>query len=159
MKETIQFNLNHEKKEISVDPERTLLWVLRNDLELTGTKYGCGLGHCGSCTVLIDNKVVRSCMVTADFVQEKNILTIEGLGTEDKLNPVQQAFLDHDALQCGYCTPGMIVTATGLLYENSAPSRDEIIEAMDENLCRCGAHPRIIDAIQSASKSMKGGVK
>lgn len=159
MKETIQFNLNHEEKVLSVDPERTLLWVLRNDLELTGTKYGCGLGHCGSCTVLIENKAVRSCMVTADFVQGKNVLTIEGLGTEDKLNPVQQAFLDHDALQCGYCTPGMIVTATGLLYENSAPSRDEIIEAMDENLCRCGAHPRIIDAIQSASKSMKGGTK
>lgn len=159
MKETIQFNLNHEEKVLSVDPERTLLWVLRNDLELTGTKYGCGLGHCGSCTVLIENKAVRSCMVAADFVQGKNVLTIEGLGTEDKLNPVQQAFLDHDALQCGYCTPGMIVTATGLLYENSAPSRDEIIEAMDENLCRCGAHPRIIDAIQSASKSMKGGTK
>ena len=159
MKETIQFKLNHEEKVLSVEPERTLLWVLRNDLELTGTKYGCGLGHCGSCTVLIDNKAVRSCMVTADFVHGKTVLTIEGLGSENKLHPVQQAFLDHDALQCGYCTPGMIVAATGLLHENPEPTKNEIIEAMDENLCRCGAHPRIISAIQSASKAMKGGMR
>ena len=159
MKQKIRFSLNNELKEVSIDLERTLLWVLRNDFSLTGTKYGCGLGHCGSCTVLIDNKAVRSCMVTADFIKGKKVLTIEGLGTEDKLNPVQKAFLDHDALQCGYCTPGMIVAATGLLHENPAPSRDDIIEAMDENLCRCGAHPRIIDAIQSASKSMKGATK
>lgn len=159
MKETIQFNLNNEEKLISVDPERTLLWVLRNDLSLTGTKYGCGLGHCGSCTVLIDNKAVRSCMVTADFVKGKKVQTVEGLGTKEKLHPVQQAFLKHDALQCGYCTPGMIITATGLLHENPEPSRAEIIDAMDENLCRCGAHPRIIDAIQTASKAIKAGIK
>lgn len=157
MIETIRFKLNDEKKEISVDPERTLLWVLRNDISLTGTKYGCGLGYCGSCTVLINKKPVRSCMVTVDFVDGKDVITVEGLGTKDKLHPVQKAFVKHDALQCGYCTSGMIITATGLLYENPDPSRTEIIDAMEENLCRCGAHPRIIDAIQSASKEMKGG--
>jgi len=158
MKEIIQFKLNHEKKEISIDPERTLLWVLRNDFVLTGTKYGCGMGHCGSCTVLVNNKAVRSCMVTAEFVKGKEVVTVEGLGTKENLNPVQKAFLKHDALQCGYCTPGMIITATGLLYENPEPSRKEIIDAMEENLCRCGAHTRIIDAIQTASKEMKGGI-
>lgn len=158
MKEIIQFKLNHEKKEISIDPERTLLWVLRNDFVLTGTKYGCGMGHCGSCTVLVNNKAVRSCMVTTDFIKGKEVVTVEGLGTKENLNPVQKAFLKHDALQCGYCTPGMIITATGLLYENPEPSRKEIIDAMEENLCRCGAHTRIIDAIQTASKEMKGGI-
>lgn len=158
MKETIQFKLNDEPKELQIDPERTLLWVLRNDLTLTGTKYGCGLGHCGSCTVLINNKPVRSCMVPADFVKDKSVVTIEGLGTPQHMHPVQKAFVDHDALQCGYCTPGMIISATGLLMEHSNPTRAEIINALEENLCRCGAHPRIIDAIQSAAKNMKGGI-
>lgn len=157
MKEKIVFKLNNEDKEITVDPERTLLWVLRNDFVLTGTKYGCGMGHCGSCTVLINNKTVRSCQVTVDFVRGKDVLTIEGLGTKENMHPVQKAFLKHDALQCGYCTPGMIISATGLLHENPEPSRDEIIDAMDDNFCRCGAHTRIIDAIQTASKEMKGG--
>jgi aerobic-type carbon monoxide dehydrogenase small subunit (CoxS/CutS family) len=158
MEESIVFELNNLRKEIKVDPERTLLWVLRNDLSLTGTKYGCGMGHCGCCTVLIDNKPVRSCMVTADFVKGKKVVTIEGLGSEDNLHPVEQAFVDNDALQCGYCTPGMILTATGLLLENPDPTRSEIIDAMDENFCRCGTYTRIIDAIQSASKEMKGGL-
>jgi len=157
MKETIRFVLNNQAKEISVDPERTLLWILRNDLELTGTKYGCGMGYCGACSVLIDDKPVRSCMVTADFVNGKNVVTIEGLGTEENLHPVQKAFLKHDALQCGYCTPGMIIRATALLKDNPLPSRDDIILAMDDNFCRCGAHTRIIDAVQTASKELKGG--
>ena len=157
MKETIRFSLNNEQKEISLDGERTLLWVLRNDFVLTGTKYGCGMGHCGACTVLIDNKPVRSCMVNADFINNKNVVTIEGLGSKTNMHPVQKAFVEHDALQCGYCTPGMIITATGLLYENPEPSRDDIIEAMEENFCRCGAYTRIIDAIKSASKEMKSG--
>jgi len=157
MKETIRFVLNNQAKEITVDPERTLLWVLRNDLELTGTKYGCGMGYCGACSILIDDKPVRSCMVTADFVKGKNVTTIEGLGTEDNLHPVQKAFLKHDALQCGYCTPGMIIRATSLLKDNPMPSRDEIILAMDDNFCRCGAHTRIIDAVQTASTELKGG--
>ncbi|MCK5280527.1 MAG: (2Fe-2S)-binding protein [Cyclobacteriaceae bacterium] len=158
MKDTIHFELNNQPKELVLDRERTLLWVLRNDYTLSGTKYGCGMGHCGSCTVLIDKKPVRSCMVTADFVNGKNVVTIEGLGTKSSLHPVQKAFVQHDALQCGYCTPGMIMTATGLLYENPDPTRQEIIDAMEENFCRCGAYTRIIDAIQSASKEMKGGI-
>ena len=158
MKETIQFKLNNKKQKINIDPERTLLWVLRNDLVLTGTKYGCGMGHCGACSVLVDKKAVRSCMVTVDFIKNKSVVTIEGLGSSENLHPVQKAFLKHDALQCGYCTPGMIISATSLLNENPEPSRDDIINAMDENLCRCGAHPRIIKAIQSASKELKGGI-
>jgi aerobic-type carbon monoxide dehydrogenase small subunit (CoxS/CutS family) len=157
MKETISFVLNNQTKEITVDPERTLLWVLRNDLGLTGTKYGCGMGYCGACSVLIDDKPIRSCMVTTDFVKGKKVVTIEGLGTEENLHPVQSAFLKHDALQCGYCTPGMIIRAAALLKDNPLPSRNEIILAMDDNFCRCGAHTRIIDAIQSASKEPKGG--
>lgn len=157
MKETIRFVLNNQTKEITVDPERTLLWVLRNDLELTGPKYGCGMGYCGCCSILVDDKPVRSCMVTADFVKDKRVVTIEGLGTEENLHPVQKAFLKHDALQCGYCTPGMIIRATAFLKSNPMPSRDEIILAMDDNFCRCGAHTRIIDAVQTASKELKGG--
>ena len=158
MEETIHFELNNTPKEFVMDRERTLLWVLRNDYILTGTKYGCGMGHCGSCMVLIDKKPVRSCMVTVDFVNGKKVVTIEGLGTRTDLHPVQKAFMDHDALQCGYCTPGMIMTATGLLYENPEPTRKEIIDSMEENFCRCGAYTRIIDAIQTASKEMNGGI-
>ncbi len=158
MNETIRFELNNQSKELVLDQERTLLWVLRNDLTLTGTKYGCGMGHCGCCTVLIDNKTVRSCQVTADFINGKKVTTIEGLEVKGNLHPVQKAFIDHDALQCGYCTPGMIIAATGLLYENPAPTREEIIDAMEDNFCRCGAYTRIIDAIQAASKEMKGGI-
>ncbi len=158
MKETIRFELNNQPKELVVDPDRTLLWVLRNDLTLTGTKYGCGMGHCGSCTVLIDKKPTRTCMVTADYVNGKKVVTIEGLGTRAGMHPVQKAFMQHDALQCGYCTPGMIMTAAGLLYENPEPTRNEIIDVMEENLCRCGTYTRIIDAIQTAAKEMKGGI-
>lgn len=157
MKQTIRFKLNDQQKELNIDPERTLLWVLRNDLVLTGAKYGCGMGHCGSCSVLVDNKAVRSCMVTADFVEGKEVVTIEGMSNGEELSPVQEAFVKHDALQCGYCTPGMIVTATGLLHENPEPTKAEIIDAMEENFCRCGTYNRIIDAIQTASKTMKGG--
>ena len=158
MKETIRFNLNGQQKELILEQERSLLWVIRTDFEMTGTKYGCGLGHCGSCTVLVNKKAVRSCMVTADFVNGKDVVTIEGLRKNGALNPVQKAF-DHESLQCGFCTPGMIMNATGLLYENTAPSREEIIEVMEENLCRCGSYGRIIDAIQTASSAVKGGIE
>lgn len=158
MKQKLRFTLNGKQKELTVDPERTLLWVLRDELELTGTKYGCGMGHCGSCTILVNNKPVRSCMVTADFIEGKRVVTIEGIGTPERLNPVQQAFVNNDALQCGYCTPGMIMTATGLLMDNPKPSRSEIINAMEENFCRCGTYNRIIDAIEEASKTMNGGI-
>lgn len=159
MKETIRFNLNGQQKELVLEQERSLLWVIRTDFAMTGTKYGCGLGHCGSCTVLVNKKAVRSCMVTADFVNGKDVVTIEGLRKNGALNPVQKAFIDHESLQCGFCTPGMIMNATGLLYENTAPSREEIVEVMEENLCRCGSYGRIIDAIQTASEAVKGGVE
>lgn len=159
MKETIKFKLNGQNKELILERERSLLWVIRIDFEMTGTKYGCGLGNCGACTVLVNKKPVRSCMVTADYVDGKDVLTIEGLRKNGELNPVQKAFIEHESLQCGFCTPGMIMNATGLLYENPEPSKGEIIEVMDENLCRCGSYGRIIDAIHSASKAVKGGVK
>ncbi len=143
--------------QVSVDPERSLLWLIRTDLNFTGTKYGCGLGHCGACTVLVDNKAVRSCMVTADYVSDKEVVTIEGLAKNGKLHPVQEAFVKHDALQCGFCTPGMIMNAYSLLYSNPTPSRQEIVDGMEENLCRCGSYIRVIQAIETASKAMKGG--
>ena len=157
MAQKIKFELNGKPKEVTITSNQTLLWVLRNNLTLTGTKYGCGMGYCGACTVLIDNKPVRTCMVTADFADGKKVMTIEGLGSLEHLHPVQKAFASHDALQCGYCTPGMIMTATGLLLDNPDPSREEIIDAMEENFCRCGTYTRIIDAIQSAAEEMKGG--
>lgn len=156
---SIKFRLNGQDKVLTVELERSLLWLIRNDFEMTGTKYGCGMGHCGACTVLVNKKPVRTCMVTADFIDGKDIVTIEGLEKNGELNPVQKAFVEHESLQCGFCTPGMIMNATGLLYENPDPSREEIIDVMEENLCRCGSYGRIIDAIQDASKSVKGGVK
>jgi aerobic-type carbon monoxide dehydrogenase small subunit (CoxS/CutS family) len=159
MAETIKFNLNGQEKTFEMTRERTLLWVLRTDYQLTGTKYGCGMGYCGACTVLVNKRPVRSCMVTADYVDGKDVVTIEGLKQNGELNPVQKAFVDHESLQCGFCTPGMIMNATGLLYENPEPSKQEIIDVMEENLCRCGSYGRIIEAIQSASKAVKGGVE
>ncbi len=157
MEEKIRFTLNGRKTEITVDPGRTLLWVLRNRLGLTGTKYGCGNGFCGSCTVLINDEPERSCTIPVGDVSGKRVLTIEGLSRNGKLHPLQQAFIDNDAMQCGYCTPGMILTAAGLLLKNQSPSRQEIVDALEDNLCRCGAHEHIIDAVESASKVMKGG--
>ena len=157
MEETIRFTLNKEEVELVTDPNQILLWVLRNHFGLTGTKYGCGIGFCGACTVLIDNEPVRSCMMPVSEVAGKSVVTIEGLEADGKLHPLQQAFIDHDALQCGYCTSGMIITAVGLLERNPSPTRDEIISGMEDNLCRCGAHTRIIDAVEEASNVMKGG--
>jgi carbon-monoxide dehydrogenase small subunit len=157
MEETIKFQLNGEKTEALIDPNQTLLWVLRNHFGLTGTKFGCGMGFCGSCTVLIDNEPVRSCQLAVSEVTGKRVVTIEGLATNGKLHPVQKAFVEHDALQCGYCTPGMIMNAAGLLLKNPTPSVQEIKDGMENNLCRCGAHVRIVEAVQSASNEMKGG--
>lgn len=159
MEQKIQFTLNGKKTEILIDPNFTLLWVLRNKFNLTGTKYGCGMGYCGSCAVLIDQDAVRSCTVPMSDIAGKRITTIEGLEKNGKLHPVQQAFVENDALQCGYCTPGMIMNAVGLLNKNPNPSQQEIIEGMEENLCRCGAHIRIVKAIDSAAKVMKGGTR
>ena len=155
MEKTISFQLNGKKTDVLIDPSETFLWVLRNHLGLTGTKFGCGEGLCGSCTILIDNEPVRSCQLSIGDVTGKNIVTIEGLPIKDKLHPVQKAFVEHDALQCGYCTPGMIMNATGLLLKNPSPTTQEIIEGMEDNLCRCGAHKRIIEAVQTAAKGMK----
>lgn len=160
MAKKIQFQLNGKNMELTINPDESLLWVIRShkDLNLTGTKYGCGLGYCGACTVLIDDKPERSCMITADFIEGRKVTTIEGLAQGQKLHPVQKAFVENDAMQCGYCTSGLIMQATGLLNENPEPTKQEIIDGMDENLCRCGTHVRVIKAIQSASKELKGGI-
>ena len=157
MEKLIRFTLNGKKTEITVDPTLTLLWVLRDQLGLSGTKYGCGEGLCGSCTVLIDNEVYRSCSIQIGDTAGQSIITIEGLSSNGQLHPLQSAFIEKDALQCGYCTPGMIISAYGLLLNNPEPTREEVIEGMEGNLCRCGAHIRIIEAIQSAGREMKGG--
>ncbi len=157
MEEIVQFNLNGRETEITIDPTLTLLWVLRNQFGLTGTKYGCGIGFCGACTIILDNEAVRSCLLPVGDVAGRKVLTIEGLAVNGKPHPIQKAFMEHDALQCGYCTPGMIMHAYGLLLKNPEPSRQEVIDGMEENLCRCGAHIRIIEAIQSAAREMNGG--
>ena len=157
MKETIRFQLNGEKIEAMIDSSQTLLWALRNHFGLTGTKFGCGMGFCGSCTVLVDKEPVRSCQIAVSDIAGKNVVTIEGLAKNGKLHPVQKAFVEHDALQCGFCTPGMIMNATGLLLKKPSPSTQEIKEGMENNLCRCGAHVRIIEAVHTAAKEMKGG--
>lgn len=159
MEETVSFQLNGKKTDVLIDPTQTLLWVLRNHFGLTGTKYGCGMGFCGSCTILIDNEAVRSCTISVGEVKGKDVVTIEGLAKNGELHPVQKAFVEHDAMQCGYCTPGMIMNATGLLIKNPAPTKEEIKLGMEDNLCRCGAHVRIVEAIQTASEEMKGGNK
>ena len=157
MIDAIKFKLNDKPLELKVDGERKLLWALRSDLNLTGTKYGCGEGICGACTVLINNKATRSCQVTVKEIKGKEVITIEGLMKNGRLHPLQKAFLDQNALQCGFCTSGMILNAYSLLLEKPRPTEAEIIEGMDDNLCRCGAHIRIIQAIQNAAKEMRGG--
>ena len=157
MSKTIRFKLNGQAKSLTVDRERMLLWVLRTDFGLTGTKFGCGEGFCGACTVLVNNEAVRSCQLPVKEVDGKKVITIEGLAKNDKLHPLQEAFIKHDALQCGYCTPGMILNAYDLLIKNSRPTLKEIKDGMDENLCRCGSYQRIIQAIQDAAQEMRGG--
>ncbi len=159
MLETIGFKLNGRPVRLKVDGERTLLWVLRTDLGVTGPKYGCGEGLCGACTVLADNEAVLACQRTIREFEGNEITTIEGLAQKGKLHALQEAFIEHAGFQCGYCTPGMILKAYSLLADNPTPSREEIIDGMDENLCRCGAHVRIVAAIETASRRMKGGMK
>jgi aerobic-type carbon monoxide dehydrogenase small subunit (CoxS/CutS family) len=155
MIEPIDFTLNGKPVKVTADGERRLLWVLRTDLGLTGTKYGCGEGICGACTILVDGKAVRSCRMPAGEARGKKILTIEGLTEDGRLHPLQKAFLDRGALQCGYCTPGMIMNAYGLLLHNPQPTEKEIVQAMNDNLCRCGAHLRIIQAIEVAAAELR----
>jgi aerobic-type carbon monoxide dehydrogenase small subunit (CoxS/CutS family) len=158
MEETVQFTLNGKPTSLKADPDRRLLWVLRTDLGLTGTKYGCGQSICGACTVLVNHEAVRSCQTTLKDVRGKDVVTIEGLAHNGQLHPLQQAFMEHDALQCGYCTPGMILTAYAFLRKNPQPTPAQIAGGMEDNLCRCGAHTRIVQAIQTAAKSSAGGI-
>ena len=157
MKESIRFKLNDQTVTVNVDGERMLLWVLRTELGITGPKYGCGEAYCGACTVLVNNEAVLSCQTPVSEVKGAEVITIEGLEKNGALHPLQKAFIKHDALQCGYCTPGMILKAYSLLSDNPRLSRKEIIKGMDEHLCRCGAHPRIVQAIETAAHEMKGG--
>jgi aerobic-type carbon monoxide dehydrogenase small subunit (CoxS/CutS family) len=152
MKETINFRLNGKPTKLDVEGDRTLLWVLRTDLGLTGTKFGCGASLCGACTVIVNKEAVRSCTYPIKDVRGKEVTTIEGLAANGNLHPLQKAFAEHGALQCGFCTPGMILTAHALMLKNPKLSRAQIISGMDQNLCRCGTHKRIIEAIESVAK-------
>lgn len=160
MNKTVNFRLNGEVVSVDVFGDETLLTVIRTYLDKTGTKYGCGIGQCGACTVLIDNEAIRSCMILVEDVQNKEIITIEGLESKNgDLHPIQKAFVELDALQCGFCTPGMILNAYGLLLKNPMPTRQDVLDGMEENLCRCGSYNRIIDAILKAAKELNEKVK
>ncbi len=153
MKVSVQFTLNGKPVDINVDDERKLLWLLRTDFNLTGTKYGCGEGICGACTVIIDGKNVRSCKTSIRQIIGKDVVTIEGLAQQGRLHPLQQAFIDHGAFQCGYCTSGMLMDAVVFLKENPKPSHSAVINHMEHNLCRCGAHKRIVEAVEAVANS------
>jgi aerobic-type carbon monoxide dehydrogenase small subunit (CoxS/CutS family) len=151
MRRTISFTLNGKPVHIDDDDERNLLWVLRYDLSLTGTKYGCGEGLCGACTVVVENEAVRSCTMLLRDVAGKSVLTIEGLEHDGKLHPMQEALLRRDAFQCGYCAPGIIMSAYALLQKAPRPTSEQILKHMDDNLCRCGSHTRVVEAIREAA--------
>jgi nicotinate dehydrogenase subunit A len=151
MTETIAFKLNGKPMSLDVDGERKLLWVLRRDLGLTGTKFGCGAGLCGACTVVVDGEPVRSCQFAMADVRGKEITTIEGLAQNGKLHPLQEMFIEHGGMQCGFCTSGMIMNAYGMLLQNRKLTRDQIVAGMEDNLCRCAAHKRILQAIEEVA--------
>ena len=160
----IRLAINGKSYSVDTDPQTSLLTVLREDLDLTGSKYGCGEGMCGACTVLINGKAQRSCVTRVGAVAGKQITTIEGLADGDRLHPVQQAFLDVGAMQCAYCTSGMIMSAVALLKKNPSPSESDIVDFMDGNVCRCGTYSRVVTAIQKAAKTpmtaaAKGGTR
>jgi aerobic-type carbon monoxide dehydrogenase small subunit (CoxS/CutS family) len=150
-----KLHVNGAERSVNSDPDRSLLQVLREDLDLTGSKYGCGEGRCGACTVLIDGQPVRSCTTKVGAAVGKPIRTIEGLEQYGRLHPLQEAFLRHDAMQCGYCTPGMVMSGLALLESNTNPNDDDIVRSMNGNICRCGTYARIIAAVREASQSMK----
>ena len=155
MEETVQFTLNRKPIQVSADGQRKLLWVLRYDLGLTGPKFGCGDGRCGACTVLVDGEPVKSCQVPLAQVQGKSVVTIEGLADNGKLHPVQAAFVEHDALQCGFCTPGMIMSSAALLQHNPDPTAEDARAAISGHICRCGTYPHVIAATLAAAKARK----
>jgi aerobic-type carbon monoxide dehydrogenase small subunit (CoxS/CutS family) len=155
----VSFSLNGRPTRLTVDETRPLLWVLRDDLGLTGTKFGCGEGVCGACTVIVNNQAVRSCATPIGDVEGKQVLTIEGLAKGDRLHPIQQAFVEHLAYQCGYCTPGMIMGAYAMLLKNPKATRADIVKELDSHLCRCGAHVRIVKAVETAATAMKGSAR
>jgi aerobic-type carbon monoxide dehydrogenase small subunit (CoxS/CutS family) len=157
MKDSISFRLNGKPTQLDVDGDRTLLWVLRTDLGLTGTKFGCGESLCGACTVVVGKEAVRSCQLSVKAIRGKDVTTIEGLERNGKLHPLQEAFADTGGLQCGFCTPGMIMNAYALLLKTPKPTRSQIREGMEDNLCRCAAHHRIVQAIERVS-TLVGGV-
>lgn len=144
--------VNGHKREVIAPPQQPLLWVLRDELQLTGTKYGCGEGQCGACTVLLEGNAVRSCVTPLSAAAGKKVTTIEGLTSNGSLHPVQQAFVHEEALQCGYCTSGMILSAVALLSTNPSPSDEAIMKAMNGNICRCGTYPRIVAAVRNAAQ-------
>jgi aerobic-type carbon monoxide dehydrogenase small subunit (CoxS/CutS family) len=155
----VSFTLNGTPTRITVDENRMLVWVLRDDLGLTGTKFGCGQAVCGACTVLVDDQAVRSCSTPVKDVAGRRVVTIEGLAKGTRLHPVQQAFVEHLGFQCGYCTPGMILGAYALLQKNPKPTRADIARELDDHICRCGSHERIIKAIDGAAAAMRGGAR
>ncbi|HMK39402.1 MAG TPA: (2Fe-2S)-binding protein [Bacteroidota bacterium] len=149
MEETLRFTLNGRPTSVTVDSDRLLLWVLRTDLGLTGTKYGCGESFCGACTVIVNGEALRSCQTPVKEVRDKEVVTIEGLAGDGGLHPVQKAFMEQDALQCGYCTPGMIMTAKAFLNENPTPTTEQVKEALSGNFCRCISHYQVIRAVMA----------
>ena len=155
MKTLIRITVNHEEREMAIDPNMTLVDLLRDELGLTGTKKGCGLGECGACTVLLDGKPVNSCIVLAMEAHEREVVTIEGMETEEGLHPIQRAFVEKGAIQCGFCTPGMILSAKGLLDQNPNPDELDIRKAISGNLCRCTGYQKIVEAIQSVATNEK----
>ena len=156
MNTTVRFSLNGRPAALEGDDDTTLLWALRTQTDLTGTKYGCGEAQCGACVVVVDGRAVHSCTTRLKAVAGKQVLTVEGLAVGGTLHPLQQAFIDHGAFQCGYCTPGMLLSAYTLLRRNPAPSRAEIAAHLNDHLCRCGAHQRIIDAVAAAARQLGG---
>ena len=157
MAATTHLQINGAPRQVTADPQRSLLSVLRDDLLLTGCKYGCGEGECGACTVLIDGKATRSCITPLAECAGKRVTTVEGLAVAGKLHPVQAAFIEAGAMQCGYCTTGMIMSGVALLHQHPQPTREQIVEGMNGNVCRCGTYSRIIAALQQAGELAKGG--
>jgi nicotinate dehydrogenase subunit A len=154
---SLTLNVNGQDATVEADPDTPLLYVLRNDLQLNGAKFGCGLGQCGACTVIVDDKPVFSCLTPIMLLQGKKIRTLESLGTLDSPGPMQQAFIDEQAAQCGYCIPGMMMRAQALLEKNPGATEAEIRTALEPNLCRCGTHMRILKAVQKAGQAMQAG--